>query len=150
LAVANYKDEDLYYDSLGKPHLKDGTYISITHSFNFSGVIISKERHVGIDIEKQRDKIVKIARKFTPIREYRTMANHEGLVRKLTIVWGAKESLFKIYEQEGLSFLQHIDIQDFSLEDTKTTGMITFKNVLSNYTVHFLEFEGFTGVYALQ
>lgn len=150
LAQEGYRDEDLFYDDLGKPHLKDGTFISITHSFIFSGVIFSKDRHVGIDIEKQRDKIVKIAHKFTPIQEYSTIANHEGLVRKLTIVWGAKESLYKIYEQEGLSFLQHIDIQDFLLEDSKTTGMITFKNTVSNYMVHFIEFEGFTGVYALQ
>ena len=150
LAKMGYVDEDLYYDTLGKPHLKDGTFISITHSFIFSGIIISKKLHVGIDIEKQRDKITKIAHKFTPIQEYRTMANHEALVRKLTIVWGAKESLYKIFEQEGLSFLQHIDIQDFSLEDAQTTGMITFKNAVSNYTVYFLEFEGFTGVYALQ
>ncbi len=150
LRVAGYEDKDLYYDTIGKPHLKDGLFISITHSFHFSGIIISSDRHVGIDIEKQRDKIVKIAHKFTPIQEYSTMANHEGLVRKLTIVWGAKESLFKIFEQEGLSFLQHIDVQDFSIEDSKTTGRITFKNTSSKYTIHFLEFDDFTGVYALQ
>ncbi len=149
LAVAGYQDSDLYYDSLGKPHLKDGTFISITHSFNFSGIIISENEHVGIDIEKQRDKITKIAHKFTPIREYKTIANHEALVRKLTIVWGAKESLYKIYEQEGLSFLQHIDVQDFSFEDTKTFGTITFHNNMSKYKIHFLEFEGFTCVYAM-
>ncbi len=149
LAIAGYEDADLYYDTLGKPHLKDGTYISITHSFHFSGIIVSEEDHVGIDIEKQRDKISKIAHKFTPIREYKTIANHEALVRKLTIVWGGKESLYKIYEQEGLSFLQHIDIQNFTFEDTKTFGTITFKNAMSKYNIHFLEFEGFTCVYAL-
>ena len=150
LAKAGYEDADLYYDNLGKPHLKDGTYISITHSFHFSAIILSDDIHVGVDIEKQRDLIVKIAHKFTPIGEYKTLANHEALVRKLTIVWGAKESLYKIYEQEGLSFLQHIDVQDFSFEDTKTTGTITFKNTNSNYTIYFLEFEEFTCVYALQ
>ena len=36
-----YTDQDLYYDENGKPHLKDGKHISITHSFIFSGVIIS-------------------------------------------------------------------------------------------------------------
>ena len=43
--------------------LKDGKQISITHSFTFSGVIISDDK-VGIDIEKQRDKIAVIAKKF--------------------------------------------------------------------------------------
>jgi len=128
LAVVGYVDDDLYYDSLGKPHLKDGRYISITHSFHFSGIIISENNHVGIDIEKQRDKITKIAHKFTPIEEYKTLANHEALVRKLTIVWGAKESLYKIFEQEGLSFLRHINIHEFSFEDMETFGTITFRN----------------------
>ncbi len=54
---------DLFYDEFGKPHLKDDKYISITHSFNFSGIIVS-ENKVGIDIEKQRPIITKIASKF--------------------------------------------------------------------------------------
>jgi len=58
-----YTDQDLFYDDNGKPHLKDGKQISITHSFTFSGVIISNYK-VGIDIEKQRDKIAVIAKKF--------------------------------------------------------------------------------------
>ena len=68
LAEAGYVDKDLYYDDLGKPHLKDESHISITHSFNFSGIIVSEDIPVGIDIEKQRDKIVKIANKFTPAK----------------------------------------------------------------------------------
>ena len=150
LAEFNYIDPDLYYDELGKPHLKDGKYISITHSFNFSAIIVSDDIHVGVDVEKQRDKIVKIAHKFTPFEEYKTLANHEALVRKLTIVWGAKESLYKIYEEDGLSFLQHIDIQDFYFDTAQTSGTITFNGNVSNYSIHFLEFEGFTCVYALQ
>ena len=53
----------MFYDENGKPHLKDGKHISITHSFTFSGVIVS-DAEVGIDIEKQRDKIAIIAHKF--------------------------------------------------------------------------------------
>ena len=56
LAVANYTDHDVYYDDFGKPYLKDGKHISITHSYEFSGIIISNNP-VGIDIEKQREKI---------------------------------------------------------------------------------------------
>ncbi|HXJ97349.1 MAG TPA: hypothetical protein VNJ50_00755, partial [Gelidibacter sp.] len=56
LAEFGYTDADLVYDNNGKPHLKDGKHISITHSFMFSGVIIS-DHEVGIDIEKQREKI---------------------------------------------------------------------------------------------
>ena len=150
LAEAGYVDADLFYDDLGKPHLKDGNHISITHSFHFSGIIVSKGIPVGIDIEKQRDKIVKIANKFTPLREYKIIANHEALVSKLTIVWCSKESLFKIHPAEGLSFLNNIYIEDFSFDDAQTTGKVRWNGNTSNYSIKFLEFEGFTCVYALQ
>jgi phosphopantetheinyl transferase len=58
LQEASYNDFDLSYDELGKPHLKDGKHISITHSYQFSAIIIS-DQTVGIDIELQREKITK-------------------------------------------------------------------------------------------
>ena len=148
LKQAGYVDTDVFYDEFGKPHLKDKNYLSISHSFTFTAIIISKKKPVGIDVEKQRDKIVKIAHKFTPIEEYNTIANHEALVSKLTIVWGAKESLYKIYGKKKLQFLHHIYIEDFSFIDTKTTGVIKYKGYVSSHDICFLEFEGFTCVYA--
>ena len=148
LKQVGYVDADVFYDEFGKPHLKDKNYLSISHSFTFTAIIISKKKPVGIDVEKQRDKIVKIAHKFTPIEEYNTIANHEALVSKLTIVWGAKESLYKIYGKKKLQFLHHIYIEDFSFIDTKTTGVIKYKGYVSSYDICFLEFEGFTCVYA--
>ncbi len=146
-AEMGYTDHDLFYDNLGKPHLKDGKHISITHSFNFTAIIIS-DHAVGIDIEKQREKIMKIAEKFTPLKEYHTLANEEALIRKLTIVWGAKESIYKLYSEPGLGFLQNINIADFDFEDAETSGKVYFKGNTSSYHINFLEFEGFTCVYA--
>ena len=149
LKQAGYADTDVFYDAFGKPHLKDKNYLSITHSFTFTAIIISKKKPVGIDVEKQRDKIVKIAHKFTPIEEYNTLANHEALVSKLTVVWGAKESLYKIYGKKKLRFLHHIYIEDFLFIDTKTTGVIKYEGHVSTHSIHFFEFEGFTCVYAI-
>lgn len=148
LKLAGYSDFDLIYDQFGKPHLKDGKKISITHSFTFTAIIISDDLHVGIDIEKQREKILKIAHKFTPIEEYNTIANVDAKISKLTIVWGAKESLYKIYGKKKLLFLHHIYIDDFKFEDKKTQGAIRFNGEESGYTIKFLEFEGFTCVFA--
>jgi len=150
MAEAGYVDADLFYDENGKPHLKDGKRISITHSNHFTGIIISDHYEVGIDIEMQRAKILRIAHKFTPMVEYRTVANTDALIRKLTVVWGCKEALYKIYNEPGLSFLQHIIIEDFGLSDTKILGEIAYKGETSNYDISFLEFEGFTLVYALR
>lgn len=148
LKAAGYDACDLYYDENGKPHLKDEKYISISHSFEFAGIIIS-DKEVGIDIEKQRDKILKIAHKFTILKAYRTLANEDALIRKLTMVWCAKESLYKIYATPGLSFLQHIDVYDFDMEDLHTKAAIQYHLEESTYHITFSEFEGFTCAYAI-
>lgn len=148
MKMEGYSDHDLYYDDFGKPHLKDEKYISITHSFNYTAIIISHQE-VGIDIEKQRDKIIRIAHKFTPIEEYKTIANDDALVRKLTIVWCAKESLFKSFAEKGVSFLQHIDVHDFDFDTQKTFASVTYGDREKLYEIDFLEFDGFTCAYAL-
>lgn len=148
MAVEGYVDEDLYYDTNGKPHLSDGKHISITHSFIFSAIVIS-DLEVGIDIEMQRSKILRIAHKFTPIEEYRTLANDDAIMRKLTMVWGAKESLYKSFASPGVSFLQHIYVDDFALEDMASVAIVSYEDKIEQYNVWFLEFEGFTCAYAL-
>lgn len=149
LAAEGYTDHDLFYDENGKPHLQDGKHISITHSFIFSAIIISNAE-VGVDIEKQRPKILRIAHKFTPIEEYRTLANDDAIMRKLTMVWGAKESLYKSFATPGVSFLQHIYVQDFRLDDSKTTATVRFQDTEEKYNVWFMEFEEFTCAYAVK
>jgi hypothetical protein len=72
----------------------------------------------------------------------------DALISKLTIVWGAKESLYKIYGKKKLLFLHHIYIDDFNFTDNKTFGSIRFDGKEASYTIEFLEFEGFTCVYA--
>jgi 4'-phosphopantetheinyl transferase len=148
LKEVGYTDADLIYDEFGKPRLKNGKFISITHSYTFTAIIVSDDLHVGIDIEKQREKILKIAHKFTPFEEYKTIANADALISKLTIVWGAKESLYKIFGKKKLLFLHHIYIEDFRFADEKTTGIIRYDGKEASYKIRFLEFEGFTCVFA--
>jgi phosphopantetheinyl transferase len=149
MAQEGYKDADLYYDENGKPHLRDGTHISITHSFEFTGIILSRERQVGIDIEKQRGKILRIAHRFTPLRDYHNVANEEALIRKLTVVWGIKESLYKIMGIPGISFLNHISIDDFDLRDQGAAARVMYGGHRREFSTSFLEFEGFTCAYAI-
>jgi len=148
MALEGYTDHDLYYDEHGKPHLRDDKHISITHSFNFAAIIISNIE-VGIDIEMQRHKILRIAHKFTPLKAYKIFANEDALMRKLTIVWCAKESLYKSFAEKGVSFLEHIYVEDFMLDENKTTATVTYEGKQQKYNVDFLEFEEFTCAYAL-
>ncbi|WP_026754159.1 4'-phosphopantetheinyl transferase superfamily protein [Sediminibacter sp. Hel_I_10] len=143
-----YTDQDLYYDTNGKPHLKDGKYISITHSFTFSGVIVSTQQ-VGIDIEKQREKIAIIAKKFVEYEFNYLTKTEEDYVRKLTVIWGIKESLYKLFATPGMLFKAHFLVIPFMLSDGETVAWIDYKNLKHRYNSYFLEFDGFTCAYAL-
>ncbi|SFC86840.1 4'-phosphopantetheinyl transferase family protein [Algibacter pectinivorans] len=144
-----YADADLFYDEHGKPHLKDGKQISITHSFTFSAVVIS-DLIVGIDIEKQRDKIGVIAHKFIDYENDYLNDKVEDYVKKLTAIWCVKESLYKLFCTPGLSFKQHCLVIPFSEGDHETIAWIDYKNKKYRYNIYFLEFEGFTCAYAIQ
>lgn len=148
LADFGYSDFDLYYDKFGKPYLKDGKHISITHSYNFAAVIIS-DNEVGVDIEKQRDKIVRIARKFTGYEIDYLNNEDKDYIKKLTVIWCVKESLYKLFATEGLSFKQHTLVIPFALKDTTTAAWIDYNLEKHKYQTNFFEFEGFSCAYAL-
>ncbi len=148
LRAFGYTDQDLFYDEFGKPHLKDGRHISISHSFNFSAVIIS-DLIIGIDVEKQRDKISIIAHKFVDYEFDYLDETVEDYIKKLTVIWCAKESLYKLYCTPGLSFKAHCLVIPFTIEDENTVAWIDYNDVKSKYTIEFLEFEGFTCAYAI-
>lgn len=146
LKEAGYIDSDLYYTEDGKPHLKDGKQISISHSFEYATIIVS-DGPVGIDIEKNRELIKKIAFKF--VDKENEFLQKEQLIEQLTVLWGAKESLYKIYPDGGLLFRKHLPIDAFALKDKQTTGWIKKHPWNEQYRLYFEFVDGFTLVYAL-
>jgi 4'-phosphopantetheinyl transferase len=150
LQEAGYTDFDLYYDEFGKPHLKDGKHISITHSHHFSAIIVS-DQTVGIDIELQREKIIKIASKFNDDDFHFLKADKkEEYIGKLTVIWGAKESIFKIRNIRGVSFKDHIKVQAFEMDDKFAAAELYFDEVVRYFNVCFEEIEDFILVYAYE
>lgn len=143
-------DYDLHYDEFGKPYLSDHRHISITHSHNFAAIIISSET-VGIDMELQREKIIRIADKFVDF-EFRFLKSEPIMeyIKKLTVIWGAKEAIFKIRNEKGISFKDHIQVEAFSLNENETQACLLFDNLKKKYAIHYMEIEGFTLVYAFE
>ena len=143
-----YTDQDLYYDDNGKPHLKDGKHISITHSFTFSGVVVS-DKPVGIDIEKQREKIGVIAHKFVDYEYNYLKPTDEDYINRLTVIWGIKESLYKLFAVPGMLFKEHFLVIPFMMKDENTIAWIDYKDKKYRYNTAFMEFEGFTCAYVI-
>lgn len=149
LKTTGYSDDHLYYDEFGKPHLNDENYISITHSFEFSAIIISNQK-VGIDVEKQREKIKLIANKFCDFELESLQQNNSNYVKKLTVIWGAKEAVFKIKNERGISFKNHIKVLPFEMEDTKTVATFNFNSTRQQLEIYFIEIENYMLVYAFE
>jgi phosphopantetheinyl transferase len=144
-----YSDNDLFYTEDGKPHLKDGKRISITHSFEFSAIIISNQV-IGIDIEKNRPKIITISQKFIGNEKIDLLSeNDTDLIQQLTVIWGAKESLYKIHPDGGLLFKHHLPIEKFKLSDKKTRGWIKKDNFYEVFNIYFEQLDNYTLVYAM-
>jgi 4'-phosphopantetheinyl transferase len=149
LQLKGYTDFDLEYDQFGKPHLKDGKYISISHSHEYATIIISDEI-TGIDIELQREKIIKIAPKFAENELDLLAKENQDYIRKLTVIWGVKESIFKIRNEAGISFKDHIYVQPFDIQDPSGIADLHFQNNSIQFKYHFIEIDNFTLVYAFQ
>ena len=147
LKHAGYEDFNLYYNEYGRPFLNVDKHISITHSFEFAAVLIS-DQEAGVDIEKNREKIVNIQHRF--VNTQVDSLSDEDIVKQLTVIWGAKESMYKTYPYGGLSFHDHIGINPFLFADGRSSGRVIFDNWKKEYEIKF-EFlkEGFTLVYAI-
>lgn len=157
LQESGFNDFDLHYDEFGKPYLSpnechtEPVEVSITHSHHFSAIIISEEA-VGIDIELQREKIIRIADKFVNATELNRLKSFdsEDYIRKLTVKWGAKEAIFKIRNEKGISFKDHIQVNPFEIKDKKTIAQLNFEGISQEFKIVFEEFDNFTLVYAFE
>ena len=124
----DYSDFDLFYDEFGKPHIKPQgcsikeVHISISHSHQFSAIAISDE-NIGLDVEILKEKTLKIAPRFMDISHLENLSN-EDKIKKATVIWGIKESIFKIKNEVGISFLDDIFEKPFSFEDKTATALL--------------------------
>ncbi len=119
----------------------DGIYISISHSFNYVGVIIGK-KPFAIDIEKVRSKIIDIADKFVHPTEVSFINKELDYQKMLTKIWVAKEAVFKIY-QTSLSFKNQIKVMPFKLEDKIINVSVEKRGKLCKHQIKFIPFENF-------
>jgi len=136
-----YNDFDLYYDAYGKPHIKPqgcsikDIEISISHSNDFSAIVISEQK-VGMDLEQLKDKTLRIAPRFMNILHLENLSEEEK-IKKATVVWGIKESIFKIKNEKGISFPNHIFEDDFTFEDKTATATLKFNDKEEKFKIQF-------------
>jgi phosphopantetheinyl transferase len=146
LMEAGYSDFDLYYDEFGKPHLGNGKHISISHSHDFSVIVLS-DVNVGADLEILKEKTLKLAPRYMDVSHLENLSKSDELI-KATVVWGIKESVFKIKNEIGISFKDNIFEDDFNLEDKRCGVSLKFNDKTERFNIVFEFIENYVFVCA--
>ena len=101
------------YDESGKPTINSDFNISISHSKCMVAIVFSEHNKAGIDIELKESKIINIQNKF--LNEFEKRENdYQSNVDYLTMIWTAKESIYKALGIKGVSFSDDIIIKNIN------------------------------------
>ena len=137
LKLHNINNDSLFYDKNGKPHLSNNKFISISHSFEYCGVIVSDVK-VGLDIEKLRPKILNISKKFISESDWNLIKLSS--VENVTKVWTIKEAVFKAFGHKAIDFKKNIIITSINKKFNKASVSISNNQITENYNIEIYNF----------
>jgi phosphopantetheinyl transferase len=93
-----------------KPFLPGDEYhFSISHCGDYAAAIVSRNKRVGVDIEIPVEKIRMIERKFLSFEEISAFGDKN--IDQLTVLWSAKEAVYKWYGDGSIDFRKHIILE---------------------------------------
>jgi phosphopantetheinyl transferase (holo-ACP synthase) len=104
--------------------------VSISHSFEYAAILISPDKKVGIDVEKTDQRINRVKHKFCSDAELETAQDD---TEKLTLIWSAKEALYKLYSKKEVIFNKHLAVD---LSSQPITGQISMPSYKMSLPVH--------------
>ncbi len=105
------------YHSTGRPFLRSNEQIkiSISHTANIYAISFSTSTH-GMDIERFNKKAFEVKSMFVNDDESKWLKKNDNtVIEKYTSLWSAKEAIYKLYDQPGLSFKRDIIIRQTPL-----------------------------------
>lgn len=127
----------IYYTPNGKPYLiHPPRNISVTHSGDLSATLISEDITInpGIDLEKIDPKVMRVRDKFlNPIEQIRASVQPSLLM--YTMLWSAKETVYKCYDNPAISLKENIYIH--SLREYNGYWLIKLKVYLHGHIGEF-------------
>lgn len=111
-------DYQLFYRENGEPYVvPENRYISISHSEGWGAVAVSCQK-IGIDLEKNQEKILKLKHRFLHNTEYAWVEN-ERESDYLWAIWTIKEALYKIHPAKYYSFRERYEVARFDYDSPK-------------------------------
>jgi phosphopantetheinyl transferase len=108
--------EEILIADTKKPFLKNEKYhFSISHSGYFAAAIASPVHRVGVDVELVTPRIANITQRFLNEEEHNFLDSYKEMEHiyfdLATILWSAKEAVFKWYGDGQVDFRQHMQLQ---------------------------------------
>jgi phosphopantetheinyl transferase len=126
-----------------KPFLPEEQYhFSISHCGDFAAAIVSSNQRVGIDIEIPTIRIAGIMYKFLSAKEHESFHLIDPDINRIpfaTLLWSAKESVFKWYGSGAVDFRRQIQLLK-QHEDNETIDCFFSKND-SKLSIHYRLFD---------
>jgi 4'-phosphopantetheinyl transferase len=134
----------IQYGPNGRPYITNHPdKISISHSGKMVGIVLHPTCNPGIDIEVIQPRIFKIADRFLGETEKEFLGSQTS-AQQLTILWGAKEVMFKVYEHGGISFKEDFRIKPFAISTNgKLEGLIIKGNDIRSIPMEYMQMDNF-------
>lgn len=153
----NFPLEEIQIADTKKPFLKDEKYhFSISHSGYYAAAIASPVHRVGVDIELVTPRIANITKKFLSPEELEFLHSYEFMPQiyhdLATVLWSAKEAVFKWYGDGQVDFRNHMQLQlpvVFEASQWMTLPFLFKKGPEQALTVHARLFEGHSLAYVV-
>jgi phosphopantetheinyl transferase len=124
-----------------KPYLPNEQYhFSISHCGDYAAAIVSSRQRVGVDIEIASEKAEKIKNKFLTPNEQLifSLTTHGSFPTNIgitTLLWSAKESVYKWFGNGGVDFRKHIQLEGLHENDETIIGQ--FAKTKQELLIHY-------------
>ena len=103
-------------DAYGKPYLagEPPRHFSLSHSHGHAAALLAGTS-CGVDLQRRDEKIVRLRSKFERPDERAFVEAQPSEVDALHVLWGAKESLYKLWGRRGLHWTRDMSVSAFAL-----------------------------------
>ena len=123
-----------------KPFLENEPFhFSISHCGDYAAVIVSRENHVGVDVENVTGKIGVLLHKFMNPGE-QSLLDPNAILATATLCWCVKETIFKWIGSGGVDYKRDILIREITGDNAGTVHCIFKQDTFLK--VNFLFFNG--------
>ena len=136
LLEAGISPNFLNHDPKGIPCLESGQQLSISHTKKLAGIALCT-KPIGFDIEVFQPKIRRIATRFLHADETFALKG-DHVIEKLTLIWTAKEALYKAINQKGIIFSKQLLVTPFQWGDQKGSAKVFFQRKSLDFSLNFI------------